>query len=127
MRLRCVIVDDSPPVLRAASDLLAREGMDVVGVAATGEQAMKLMRSLQPDLLLIDIDLGAESGLELARRVADSSYAVSCCTVLMSTYDEADFASLIATSPAIGFVAKSELSAAAIHELVERAQAEGGS
>ena len=127
MTLRCVIVDDSRAVLQAATELLEREGINVVGVAATGEQAMRLVRNLEPNVLLIDIDLGAESGLALARRVANSSVAGACRTVLMSTYDEADFAPLIADSPAIGFLAKSELSAAAIRELVERAQAEGRS
>jgi DNA-binding NarL/FixJ family response regulator len=122
--LRCVIVDNSPAVLHAASELLESEGVAVVGVAATGEQAVRLIEEMNPDVILIDIDLGPESGFDLARRLL-SARDTAACTILISTYDEADFANLIANSPAIGFLPKADLSAKAIHRLVARAQDEG--
>ena len=70
MTLRCVIVDDSPAVLRAASELLERQGIAVVGVAANCEEAVRLMERVEPDVVLVDIDLGPESGFDLARRLA---------------------------------------------------------
>ncbi|HUA04160.1 MAG TPA: response regulator transcription factor [Solirubrobacteraceae bacterium] len=118
MTLRCVIVDDNPAVLRAASDLLEREGLAVVGVATTSEEALFLMRDLRPDVLLVDIDLGPESGLDLARRLEQSPDTAPARTILISTHDEADFADLIAASPAIGFLSKADLSATAIRELL---------
>ena len=121
MTLRCVIVDDSPALLRAASDLLEGQGIAVAGVAATGDEALCLLERLEPDVMLVDIDLGRESGFELARRLAQAGAR----SVLISTHEEADFADLIAASPAIGFLPKSDLSATAIQRLLARAQDEG--
>ena len=118
MTLRCVIVDDNPDVLRAASDLLDREGLAVVGVATTSEEALSLMRELGPDVMLVDIDLGPESGLDLARRLGQRLDAAGPQTILISTHDEADYADLIAASPAIGFLSKADLSATAIRRLL---------
>ena len=125
MTLRCVIVDDSPAVLRAASELHEGEGIAVVGVAATGEQAVRLVEELKPDVMLVDIDLGPESGFDLARRLVHTQDGAGSRTILISTYDETDFANLIAASPAIGFLPKADLSATAIRRLLARAQDEG--
>ena len=125
MTLRCVIVDDSPVVLRAASELLEGEGIAVVGLAATGEEAVRLMEELKPDVMLIDIDLGSESGFDVARRLAQARAGARTRTILISTHDEADFVKLIAASPAIGFLPKSDLSATAIERLVDGAGGEG--
>ena len=74
------------------------------------------MQKLQPDVVLVDIMLGSENGFDLARRLAEDDGGVR--VVLVSTHAEADFADLIAETPAVGFVPKSELSAAAIRRLV---------
>jgi DNA-binding NarL/FixJ family response regulator len=124
MTLRCVIVDDSPDVLRAATELLEGQGLAVVGVAATGEEAMRLTEQLRPDVLLVDIVLGPESGFDLARRLVHTPDGVGSRTILTSTRDGADYAKLIADSPAIGFLPKSDLSARAIRRLLARAHAE---
>jgi DNA-binding NarL/FixJ family response regulator len=120
MTLRCLIVDDSPAVLRSAGELLERQGVAVIGRAANGEQAVSLAEELHPDVVLVDIDLGPESGFDLVRRLVQSLDQAGTRTILISTHDEADFADLIAASPAIGFVAKSDLSAAAIRRLLDR-------
>jgi DNA-binding NarL/FixJ family response regulator len=125
MTLRCVIVDDSSAVLRAASELLECQGIAVVGVADTGEQAMRLIEELEPDVVLVDIDLGPESGFDLARRLVDTPDRAGTRSILISTHDGADFAKLIAGSPAIGFLPKSDLSATAIHRLLAGAHDEG--
>jgi DNA-binding NarL/FixJ family response regulator len=125
MTVRCVIVDDSPAVLRAARGLLEREGIAVVGVAATGAEALRLAGELEPDVVLVDIDLGRDSGFEVARRLVGVADGAPLRSILISTHDEADFADLIAASPAIGFLPKSDLSAEAIHELLARARDEG--
>jgi DNA-binding NarL/FixJ family response regulator len=125
MTLRCVIVDDSPAVLRAASELLEGQGIAVAGVATTGEDAIRLVAELAPDVILIDIDLGPESGFDLARSLVDRPSPDAPRSILISTHDEADYAYLIAESPALGFLPKSDLSATAIHRLLARAQDEG--
>jgi DNA-binding NarL/FixJ family response regulator len=60
MVLRCLLVDDSPHFLGAARSLLEREGLAVVGVASTGEEALAQIEEVRPDLVLVDIDLGKE-------------------------------------------------------------------
>jgi DNA-binding NarL/FixJ family response regulator len=124
MTVRCVIVDDSPAVLRAASELLECQGIAVVGVAATGDEAVSLMEELVPDVMLVDIVLGPESGFDLVRRLVQSDDTAGCRTILISTHDAADFANLIAASSAIGFLPKSDLSATAIHRLLAGAHDE---
>jgi DNA-binding NarL/FixJ family response regulator len=118
MSLRCIIVDDSAPFLRVARPLLEREGVTVVGVAYTGAEARRQVEELRPDVTLIDINLGGESGFELARQLTEDGLEASSKVVLISTHAEADFADLIAESPATGFVAKSDFSAEAIRNLV---------
>ena len=120
MTLRSVIVDDNPAVLRAASHLLATQGVAVVGVAENGDQALALIQELAPDVVLVDIVLGPESGFDVARRLVESLDKPGPRIILISTRDEADFADLIAASPAIGFLPKSRLSAAAIRTLLAR-------
>jgi len=120
MSLRCVLVDDNPGFVAAARSLLEHEGMTVLGAAGNGAEALRLAAELRPDVLLVDIDLGEESGLELASRLSTSSRPVPRPPViLISSYTEEDYADLIADSPAVGFLSKSELSAAAIRRLLD--------
>jgi len=114
--LRCLIVDDNALFLEGAAALLRREGLDVIGVASNSAQAIQLASELRPDVTLVDVDLGDEDGLELARRLSDTSRVI-----LISTHLEDDLAHLIAMSPALGFVPKTRLSAQAIRNLLEPA------
>jgi DNA-binding NarL/FixJ family response regulator len=116
--LRCLIVDDSPRFLAAARGLLERQGMTIVGVASTSAEALERVQELRPDVTLVDIDLGGESGLELARRLHHQAGPALARVILVSTHAEEDYAELIAASPAVGFLSKSTLSAGAIHDLL---------
>jgi CheY-like chemotaxis protein len=124
MTLRCLIVDDSPELLRTASTLLTNEGLLVVGVARGIDEAIRLVEQQELDVVLIDIDLGPESGFDLARRLAAPLEEAGACSILISTHDQADYATLISASPAIGFLPKSELAAAAIGHLFNRVRGE---
>jgi DNA-binding NarL/FixJ family response regulator len=115
--LRCLIVDDNASFLRAAGTLLERQGLAVVGVASNGGEALRRARELRPDVVLVDIVLGGESGFDVARELAADD-ATDPTVILVSTHAEADFADLIQDTPAAGFVPKSELSAEAIRRLV---------
>jgi DNA-binding NarL/FixJ family response regulator len=118
MALRCLIVDDSPGFLRSARLLLEREGMAVVGVASTVEEAVQQAEELRPDVLLLDIDLGEESGFDLAERLQAETSLPPARVILISTHAEEDFADLIAVTPVAGFLPKAELSAGAIREVL---------
>ena len=116
--LRCLIVDDSPRFLDAARGLLERQGITIVGVASTSAEALQQVEELRPDVTLVDIDLGGESGFELARRLQRDAGVASSPLILISTHAEQDYADLIAASPAVGFLSKSALSASAIRALL---------
>jgi len=117
MAIRCLIVDDNAAFLDAARKLLAQEGATVVGVASTGQEALRAAAEHQPDVTLIDIDLGTESGFSVARQLAESD-SRGGDLVLISTHQEDEFTDLIEASPVIGFIAKSTLSVEAIESLL---------
>lgn len=119
MALRCLIVDDSTGFLRSARSLLEREGIAVVGVASTGTEALQQTEELRPDVLLLDIDLGEESGFDVARLLERESSLPPSNVILISTHAEEDFADLIAASPTAGFLSKADLSASAIQEVLQ--------
>jgi len=121
MARRYLIVDDNTAFLDAAVSLLTRQGLEVAGVASTIEEALTRARELNPDVVLVDIMLGEESGFDLAQRLAGDEGTSRASVILISTQDESDFAELINEAPALGFVSKSELSAATIERLVDSA------
>jgi two-component system, NarL family, nitrate/nitrite response regulator NarL len=113
--LRCLIVDDSEAFLASASRLLSAQGVDVVGRASSGAQAVQLVQELQPDVALVDVQLGDEDGLEVARRLAAT--APSTRVILISSHSKEELAEVIAETPAAGFLPKSALGADAIVKL----------
>jgi DNA-binding NarL/FixJ family response regulator len=116
MSRRCLIVDDNAGYLSEASALLQRQGIRVVGVASTGDAALAIAASDRPDVALVDVDLGAESGLDVARALAMSDEPVP--VILISAYAEKDLRELLDESPAVGFLSKSVLCRAAIDDLL---------
>lgn len=122
MALRCVIVDDNQDFLRAARELLDHEGISVVGWASTGADAYRACQELKPDIVLLDIDLGDETGIEVARRLAGQRQDYEPRMILISAYSGDDFADMIADSPALSFLPKSALSGQAIRDILHRAE-----
>ena len=116
--LRCLIVDDNPRFGDEARSLLEHEGVSVIGVAASGDEAVQLAEALGPDLALVDISLGEESGFDVARRLVDGSKARAPAIIFISTHDEREFSGRIAASPARGFIAKTRLSAERIRQVL---------
>ena len=112
------MIDDSPQFLDAARRLLQQQGITVVGVGANSDDAVRLASELRPDVTLVDIDLGDDGGIAVVRRLAQIEGMPAGELILISTHAEDEFADLVAASPAIGFVSKSELSAEAIHALI---------
>jgi len=115
----CLIVDDNASFLEAARILLEREGLSVAGVASTGADALRQVEALHPDVVLVDIFLGEESGLDLTKRLVQDGVVQEAPVILISTHSRADLEDLITASPAAGFVPKAELSASAIRGIVD--------
>jgi DNA-binding NarL/FixJ family response regulator len=122
MPLRCLLVDDNRAFLEAASVLLEREGVTVAGVASNTAGALRQARALRPDVILVDIGLGDESGFDLARLLAQDGDGRGAPVILISMGAEADYADLIGESPAAGFLPKSELSARGIGRILGHRQ-----
>jgi two-component system, NarL family, nitrate/nitrite response regulator NarL len=117
MDMRCLIVDDNVRFLETARGVLERDGVSVVGVASDGREALEKTDALRPDLALVDVCLGEESGVELAGRIVQETLCKPL-VILISTYPEDDFADIVAGSAAFGFLPKSELSGPAIRKMV---------
>jgi DNA-binding NarL/FixJ family response regulator len=114
--LRCLIVDDSEAFLASASRLLCAQGLEVVAGASSGEEALRLTRQLQPDVALVDVQLGGEDGLGVAQRLAANAQATR--VILISSHSKDELGELVADSPAVGFLPKSALGADAIARLL---------
>jgi CheY-like chemotaxis protein len=114
--VRCLIVDDYRDFIDVARSLLESQGIAVVGDASTSTEALHLVEELQPDVTLVDINLGAESGFDLAERLHRNGRKAP--VILISTHAEQDVAEMLEASPAVGFLSKSALSSSAIFELL---------
>jgi DNA-binding NarL/FixJ family response regulator len=117
--LTCLIVDDSSDFLDAARQLLADDGVTVIGVAATSDRAVEETLALRPDVALVEIDLAAESGFDVAQRLAGLPHG-GPPVVLISAESGSEFAELVDASGALGFVSKTDLSGDAIRKLLAR-------
>ena len=116
MSLSCLLVDDSEEFLASATRLLSLQGVEVVGRASSGDEALRLVRRLSPDVTLVDVELGDEDGIELARQLTSSdSPAV---VILISLRDRNELSELMAGSGAAGFLRKDALDATAVTELI---------
>jgi DNA-binding NarL/FixJ family response regulator len=114
--LRCLLVDDNHQFLSAARALLEREGLVVVGTATRIADALERADELWPDVALVDINLGGESGFELAQQLSRSQRPVP--VIMISTHGGDDYEDIIAASPAVGYLSKVALSARAVNELL---------
>ena len=97
---------------------MQRGGFSIIGTASTIAEAVQRVEELRPDITLVDVNLGGESGLHLALKLHQAISHAGLKIILISAQSEQDFADLIAASPAVGFVPKDDLSPAAIHDLL---------
>jgi DNA-binding NarL/FixJ family response regulator len=104
---RVLIVDDQEPFRLAARMVVeATTGFEVVGEAETGEAGVELARTLDPDLVLMDVNLPGINGLEATRQILkDSTRAV---ILLLSTYEEDEYGPRAAECGAAGYIPKSD-------------------
>lgn len=112
VRLRCLIVDDSSDFLESATRLLEAQGVEIVGTTSSGADAVAIAESIHPDVALVDVQLGKESGLEVARFLGEC--APSTHVILISTHAREDLIEFLQDGVAVGFLPKTALSAAAI-------------
>jgi len=107
-----LIVDDHAGFRAGARRLLAAEGYDVVGEAADGEAGVRAARVLEPDVVLLDVNLPDVDGFRVAARLTGGP--ASPAVVLTSSRDGADFGELVPRAGARGFVSKFDLCGATL-------------
>ncbi|MGB8402885.1 MAG: response regulator [Mycobacterium sp.] len=117
--MRCVLVDDNDQFLDVARRLLERGGFAVVGTASTSADALRSVRDLRPDVTVVDVHLGSESGFDLAEQLRRDAEHGDSAVILTSATPEQEFIERIESSPALGFLRKSALSAQAIAHLLD--------
>lgn len=111
-----LIVDDHPSFRLSARRMLESEGYEVIGEAEDGAAALTAARELDPDLVLLDVQLPDLDGFEVAERLRAAGAGAR--VVLTSTREAADFGGRIDSSPVRGFVSKGELSGETIAALL---------
>jgi DNA-binding NarL/FixJ family response regulator len=113
---RLLIVDDDRRFRAIARELLEADGFDVVGEADDGAAGIAAARALEPEVVLLDVQLPDLDGIEVARRLTGNGGPT---VILTSTRHASDYGSEVARSGARGFVPKDELSAERIASLCE--------
>src|SRR6185436_16244785 len=112
----------SETFILSARRLLESQGMEIVGTATGGAEALELAAALSPDLALVDVELGEEDGIALADELRSRSPATR--VVLISTYSSDDMRDLTSATSAVGFLPKSRLSGDAVRALLDGDQRE---
>jgi DNA-binding NarL/FixJ family response regulator len=113
---RVLIVDDHEAFLASARALLTGEGFHVVSCAATGEEALSALASLQVDVVLVDLYLPGIDGVTVAERIA--ALRAPPDVILISSHEDAPLEPRVATAPVRGFLAKRDLAWEAIERLL---------
>jgi DNA-binding NarL/FixJ family response regulator len=117
VRPTVLIVDDHDEFRASARALLEAEGFAVVGEAANGPEAMDAVTALRPGVVLLDIQLPGRDGLAVAEGIAARPDPPA--VVLISSRDARAYGRRLGETPARGFIAKSELSGAALTSLLD--------
>ena len=123
MALTTLIVDDHQLFRATARVLLESEGFEVVGEAADGAEAVTAAGALHPDLVVLDVQLPDTTGFEVSQRLADTGFTGR--VVLVSSRAASEYGELVGESGAIGFIAKDELSGAALARVLEQGAGHG--
>jgi DNA-binding NarL/FixJ family response regulator len=107
MPVRVLIVDDQEPFRMAARMVVEiADGFEVAGEAETGEDSVRMAEELRPDLVLMDVNLPGINGLDATRQILGQGGA-SVVVLLLSTYEEEEYAPRAAECGAAAYIPKS--------------------
>jgi CheY-like chemotaxis protein len=116
MACKVLVVDDHPEFRALARAVLEADGFEVVGEADDGAAAVACASDLRPDIVLLDVQLPDVDGFEVARRLRSGKDPP--LVILTSSRSRSSYRRRLAESGAPAFVAKSELSGAALARLI---------
>jgi DNA-binding NarL/FixJ family response regulator len=104
--LRVVIADDQEIVRSGIRLILEAHGVDVVGEASDGREAVELARRLRPDVCLVDIRMPRLDGLEVTRMLAGRDVEEPIPVVVVTTFDHDEYVNTAIRNGASGFLLK---------------------
>lgn len=105
--IRVVLVDDQSLVRAGFGSLLDAEGdMEVVGEAADGEEAIRLVQRMKPDVVLMDIRMPGLDGIEATKRIASDSSLASVHVIILTTFEHDEYVFEGLRAGAAGFLVK---------------------
>ena len=112
-RVRVLIVDDQEP-FRSAARLVIEltDGFEVAGEAVSGEESLAMVEELEPDLVLMDINLPGIDGIEATRRIAATHPGIG--VLVVSTYEATEYEPRALAAGAVAFIGKSDFSPEAL-------------
>ncbi len=119
---RVIVVDDHAGFRATARRMLEADGWQVVGEAANGATAIATAAALRPDLVLLDIGLPDLDGFVVAERLAAAGVSN---VVLISSRDREAYVERVASSAALGFIAKGDLDDGGLRRLLQRGSGVG--
>ncbi|WP_290652559.1 two-component system response regulator NarL [Aquisalimonas sp.] len=123
MTTRVLIVDDHPLLRRGVSQLLAMEpGLESVGEASNGADALQMVRELAPDLVLLDLNMRGMSGVETLKALRDEGS--DACVVVLTVSDSDEDISASLRAGANGYLLKDMEPEALVAHLRRAAQGE---
>ena len=115
-RHRVMIVDDHPVVRHGLAHLIeADPHLQICAQAETGEQALELLRTTEPEVVVVDITLGGISGLELIKRIKAQKPELKM--LVTSMHDERLYAERALRAGALGYVHKQEALEKVVHAI----------
>lgn len=113
---RVILVDDHEGFRVSAAAFLAREGMEIVGVAGSGEEALSMVHGRRADVMLVDLMLPGMDGVDVAEELALSSD--SPAVILISSHTDAAEDPRVRAAPVRGFLSKADLTCATVLALL---------
>ncbi|MDA8081378.1 MAG: response regulator [Actinomycetota bacterium] len=88
MALRVVIAEDEAIIRLDLKEILEEEGYEVVGAASHGEEAIEMVRTLRPDLAILDIKMPGKDGIEVAAELSQENI---CPVVILTAFSQRSF------------------------------------
>jgi DNA-binding NarL/FixJ family response regulator len=107
-QIRVLVADDNPAILDAVSELLGVDFL-VVGTCSDGESVLREASASTPDVIVLDISMGDLSGIEVARRLQDTSCYIKI--VFLTVHENAEFVRSALAAGGAAYVFKSRLHA----------------
>ena len=115
MTIRVVLADDHQLVRQSLKALLEREGFQVAGEASDGQEALRLVPNVCPDVAILDISMPILNGLDAARELKKSSPKTK--TILLTQHDEDQYVTEALRAGVRGYVLKNQAATDLVHAI----------